>query len=84
MKTTLDIPDPLFREAKMAAAREGTTFRAVVNRALQAELERTRDAASPQPWRKAFGGLKHLRGESEVVSLAIEEAFEHIDEDLWR
>lgn len=85
MKTTLDIPDPLFREAKMVAAREGTTLRAVVTRALQTELERSTQAgATPLPWRKVFGGLKHLRGESERINRTIEEAFEQIDEDVWR
>lgn len=85
MKTTLDIPDPLFREAKMVAAREGTTLRAVVARALQAEFERNRHAGTtPPPWRRVFGGLRHLRGEGDVINDAIEEAFEHIDEDAWR
>ena len=85
MKTTLDIPDQLFREAKMIAAREGTTLRAVVTRALQAELERSGHVGeTPMPWRRAFGGLRHLRHESDMVNGAIEEAFEHSDEDAWR
>jgi hypothetical protein len=35
MKTTLDITDPLLREAKQLAAREGTTLRALVERGLR-------------------------------------------------
>ena len=85
MKTTLDIPDPLFREAKMVAAREGITLRAVVTRALQAELQRGGHAGeTPPPWRRVFGGLRHLRHERDVVDGAIEEAFEQIDESAWR
>lgn len=85
MKTTLDIPDPLFREAKMVAAREGTTLRAVVTRALQAEFERTgHGGETTMPWRRAFAGLRHLRQESDMVNGAIEETFEHIDEDAWQ
>ena len=85
MKTTLDIPDPLFREAKMLAAREATTLRAVVTRALQAELGRCGDGGTtPPPWRRAFGGLRHLSGESGGINAAIEEAFEHIDEGAWQ
>jgi hypothetical protein len=30
MRTTIDIPDPLFRELKMRAASEGTTLREMV------------------------------------------------------
>lgn len=85
MKTTLDIPDPLFREAKMAAARDGTTLRAVVTQALQAELAR-REAVgqAPRPLPSTFGGLRHLREDSEGIERAIEEAFEQVDEDAWR
>lgn len=35
MKTTLDISDPLLREAKRLAAREGTTLRALVEQGLR-------------------------------------------------
>jgi hypothetical protein len=35
MKTTLDIADPLLREAKQLAAREGTTLRALVEQGLR-------------------------------------------------
>lgn len=35
MKTTLEISDPLLREARKLAAREGTTLRALVEQGLQ-------------------------------------------------
>ncbi len=46
MKTTLDIPEPLLREARKLAAREGTTLRALVERGLrQVVAEKTRRQA---------------------------------------
>jgi hypothetical protein len=85
MKTTLDIPDVLFREAKMIAARDGTTLRALVTQALQLELQRRGlGGVRPQPWRNMFGGMQHLREESDEINRAIEDAFEHVDEDAWR
>jgi len=36
MRTTIDIPTPLFKRAKAAAAKEGTTLRTIVVRALEA------------------------------------------------
>jgi hypothetical protein len=40
MRTTIDIPTPLFKRAKAAAARAGTTLRQVVVRALEAHIDR--------------------------------------------
>ena len=69
----------------MVAAREGTTLKAVVTRALQAEFARdTSIEGSPPSWRRAFGGLSHLKHESDQINGAIEEAFESIDEADWQ
>lgn len=38
MKTTLELPDPLFREAKATAARLSTTLRALITQALEEKL----------------------------------------------
>lgn len=38
MKTTIEISDPLFHQAKKLAAREGTTLKAIVERGLQSVL----------------------------------------------
>lgn len=42
MKTTIDISDALFEEARRAAAREKTTLRAIVERALRLALKSAR------------------------------------------
>lgn len=45
MKTTLDIADPLFAEAKRIAARDGETLRSLVEQGLRKVLaERSRKA----------------------------------------
>lgn len=54
MRTTLDLPTPLFKRAKAAAAREGTTLRAVVVRALEAHLSQP---AAGKPYRFAWKGV---------------------------
>jgi hypothetical protein len=84
MKTTLEIPDAILRRAKMQAAREGATLRAVVTRSLEAELERDNVTSSQAPWRKHFGGLSQLHAERAAIDADITEAFEAIDTDAWR
>ena len=39
MRTTIDLPDPLFKEAKAAAALQGVTLRDVVEEALRQRLQ---------------------------------------------
>ena len=39
MRTTIDLPDPLFKEAKASAVRRGVTFRDVVEEALRRQLQ---------------------------------------------
>jgi len=47
MRTTIDIPTPLFKRAKAAAARQGVTLRALVVGALEAHLTTPAPAAKP-------------------------------------
>jgi hypothetical protein len=77
MKTTLDIPDALFRQAKSAAAEQGIPLRALVSEALTEKL-RAREAGD-KPWMRAFGKLRDLRKETARIGRIIEEEFERIE-----
>jgi hypothetical protein len=77
MKTTLEIPDPIFRRAKSAAAERGIPFREFVTEAVKDKL--TANAkTTDKPWMAAFGRLRHLRKESARINRIIEEEFEQI------
>ena len=47
MKTTIELPDPLFRRAKIVAAQRGTTLRGLVIEGLQSVTVGGAAAASP-------------------------------------
>jgi hypothetical protein len=81
VKTTLEIPDFLFRRAKSVAAERGIPLRQFVTEAVQDKLKIT---SQEKPWMKHLGKLKHLRRESREVEKRIEEAFEQIDSDFWK
>ena len=40
MRTTVDLPDPLFRELKATAARRGTSLKNVIRAAVEQEIHR--------------------------------------------
>lgn len=49
MKTTIDIPGPLYRRAKIRAAERGESLREVVVKALELSLDRTQGGAGDPP-----------------------------------
>lgn len=49
MKTTIELPDELAREAKALAATEGTSLRNLIEEALLREVDRRKSAPSFQP-----------------------------------
>ena len=74
MKTTLEIPDAIFRRAKTVAAERGIPFRALVSEALVDKLRLLRDRDS-KPWMETFGKLRDLHNETARLNRIIEEEF---------
>jgi hypothetical protein len=56
MKTTIEISDPLLREARKLAAREGITLRALVERGLRRVVAETKPRAPFKLRRASFKG----------------------------
>jgi hypothetical protein len=82
MKTTLEIPDPVFRQAKAKAAEQGIPLRQFVTEAVENEL-RARPTAGQRPWIRLAGRLRHLRKETARVNQLIEREFESIEPEEW-
>jgi hypothetical protein len=80
MKTTLEVPDAVFRKAKATAAERGQSLGAFVTEALQEKLRRTgRSAAQSPPWMRGFGKLRALTKETAKVQDRIDQAFEVVE-----
>lgn len=77
VKTTLEIPDSLFRKAKAKAAERGQTLKELVTEALQEKLAAAaRSAGSGDPaWMQGFGKLRRLRAETKRIQARIDQAF---------
>lgn len=61
MKTTIEIADPLFEQAKALAVQEGLTFRVLVEEGLRAVVE-ARTKARSKPFRLRDGSFKGGHG----------------------
>jgi plasmid stability protein len=45
MRTTVDIPDALYRELKTRAAREGTSMKEIILRSVMSDVRKSKPAA---------------------------------------
>jgi hypothetical protein len=81
MKTTIELPDSLFRRAKSRAAANGMTLKQFFAEAIQDKLAATSStAASAQPaWMQGFGKLRRLRKETQRVQQAVDDEFDVIE-----
>ena len=81
MKTTLELPDPIFRKAKASAAERGQSLKEFVTEALRDKLAvdaRRAQAAEPE-WMQGFGKLKRLHRETMRVQAAVDKEFRIIE-----
>jgi len=81
MKTTIEIPDPLFRKVKSKAAERGQTLKDFVAEALRERLapNTSMGRLDEAPWMHGFGKLRRLRKETTRIQARIDEAFEVIE-----
>lgn len=78
MKTTLEIPDPIFRRAKSVAAERGIPLREFITEAVRDKLA-DRAKAAEKPWMAGFGKLRRLHKETAKINRRIEEEFEQVE-----
>ena len=81
MKTTLELPDPLFRKAKATAAERGQSLKEFVTDALRDKLavDAGRAHAAEPEWMQGFGKLKRLHKETTRVQAVVDEEFRIIE-----
>ena len=75
MKTTIELPDSTFRQAKALAAGRGMTLKRFFTEALEEQLRRCA-SETRAPWMAGFGVLSDLSDENCRVLTVIEQEFE--------
>jgi hypothetical protein len=83
MKTTIEIPDPLFRRVKSKAAERGQTLKQFFNDAIEDKLtSQSGKASSAEPgWMEGFGKLRRLRKETQRIQAKIDLEFGVIESE---
>jgi hypothetical protein len=81
MKTTIEVPDSLFRKAKSTAAQRGQTLKQFVTEAIQEKLaaKATKGSTMEPDWMLGFGQLRRLHRETLRVQSKIDEEFEVVE-----
>jgi hypothetical protein len=79
MKTTIELPDQLFRKAKATAAERGLSLREFFAEALRDKLSRPTARGGEPEWMQGFGKLRHLHKETLRVQAVIDQEFEVIE-----
>ena len=81
IKTTIDIPDELYRETKALAAMTGRTVRDLVTELLRERVEQERAREGPRGWRAVFGEVP--KAAANQVQSVIDAEFSKVDPRDW-
>ena len=87
MKTTLEIPDDLFRTVKATAASQGILMKQFITAALEEKLAAGTLAPDDKPWMKFAGCMAQdpeMKAELIRIEKIIEDEFGQVDEDDWK
>ena len=83
MKTTMEIPDSLFRRAKARAALRGQTMASFINGAIEAQLKNEERLAEEKPWMVHAGIFGADRKTLDGIDRRIAEGCGRVDPEEW-
>jgi len=83
MKTTVEIPDAIYRQVKALAATEGRSVKELLNEAIREILaKKSMSGETGRGWRAVFG--KAPRSATHEVQGIIDREFSAIDLEQWK
>jgi hypothetical protein len=86
VKTTLEIPDALFRKIKATAAGDGKTLKQFVTEAVQEKLTRPAGSKKAYGWRATLGQLSvaDKKAARKVDAIINTPGFRSVDAEDWQ
>jgi hypothetical protein len=83
MRTSIEVPDDLFRKIRVHTAENGITFRQFILDSAEQALEASH-RSSNNAWRSVFGVMADHSHEMERIKKRIDDEFEPIDPEEWK
>ena len=85
MKTTIELPDALLRQAKLYAVKKQITLKQLITNALKRIIAETPETRQVGPeWMKCFGAFKDSVQETKKIQKTIDTEFSSVNPDDWK
>lgn len=84
MKTTFELPDNLFKQAKVYAAIHSLSLKELFRQAISEKLTNTKMDLPQKPWMDFYGKGINLKDELENLDNLIVSEFETINYEEWK
>jgi hypothetical protein len=87
VKTTFELPNQLFRQAKATAAEQGVSLRQLFTEAIAEKLAPRPQGTPSKPWMTGFGSFGKTpadRAETGRIQQRVDDEFEHVDLSAWK
>ena len=84
MKTTFEIPDNLFKQAKIYAAIHSLSLKELFRQAISEKLVNTEKDLPQKPWMEFYGKGINFKDELENLDKLIVSEFETINYEEWK
>jgi hypothetical protein len=84
MKTTFELSDNLFRQAKVYAAIQGISLKDFISQAISEKLAKSGAGRQQKPWLDFYDRELDLTEELDRLDTIIESEFETVNLEEWR
>jgi len=84
MKTTFELPDNLFKQAKIYAAIHSLSLKELFRQAISEKLSKTEKILPQKPWMEFYGKGIYYKNDLENLDKLIVSEFETINYEEWK
>ena len=84
MKTTIEIPDALLRQARIVAIKRDLSLKQLVIDALKRIIADIPSSSDQPEWRRCFGAFHDSPSETAAIQKVVDTDFSGVDPEEWK